>query len=138
MGVYKEIEINAEIENLHKVTEVLESIMKETGADQKTINNINIAAEEIFVNIASHAYEERNGSVRIVFETKDDPLKAVITFMDRGRPFDPLKAPDPDKGRACDEEAIGGFGIFMVKKIMDEADYEYRENMNVFRMGKLL
>ena len=60
----------------------------------------------------------------------------VITFIDHGVPYDPLKKDDPDITLSAEERAIGGLGVFMVKKTMDEISYEYRDGKNILRIKK--
>jgi len=63
---------------------------------------------------------------------------AVITFIDRGRPYDPTAKEDPDITLPADERAIGGLGIFMVKKTMDDVSYSYINGCNVLTLKKKL
>lgn len=60
----------------------------------------------------------------------------VITFIDHGIPYDPLRKNDPDITLTSEEREIGGLGIFMVKKTMDEITYEYRDGQNILRIRK--
>ena len=60
----------------------------------------------------------------------------AITLTDRGTPYDPLKKPDPDITLSAKEREIGGLGIYMVKKSMDEMRYEYRDGQNVLTIVK--
>ena len=62
----------------------------------------------------------------------------VITFIDQGIPFDPLKSEDPDTGLPAEERDLGGLGIFMVKKSMDEISYAYRDGKNILSIRKQL
>ena len=67
-----------------------------------------------------------------------EPLSVVITFIDQGVPFDPLKNEDPDTGLPAEERDLGGLGIFMVKKSMDEISYAYRDGKNILSIKKQL
>ena len=69
-------------------------------------------------------------------ETEADPTTAVITFIDSGTPFDPLQKADPDVTLDAEEREIGGLGIFLVKKSMDEITYEYKDGHNILRIRK--
>ena len=69
-------------------------------------------------------------------EVVDTPLSVVITFIDHGVPYDPLKQEDPDTTRAAEEREIGGLGIYIVKKSMDEISYEYKDGQNILRIRK--
>ncbi len=137
-NVTKEIELKADVDELSNVLDFLEENLEEAGASMKIITSVNISAEEMFVNIASYAYEGKEGTAKVRLEIEGDPPVATITFTDTGKPFDPLSHEDPDATRAFDEDAIGGFGILMVKKAMDEVAYEYKDGKNIFTMKKKL
>ena len=104
----------------------------------KTQMQIDVAVEEIFVNIASYAYTPGTGSATILFEEEKDPHCAKITFIDRGVPYDPLKKADPDVTLSAEERGIGGLGIFMVKKTMDDISYVYKDEQNILTIRKSL
>ena len=99
---------------------------------------IDIAVEELFVNIAHYAYGDGTGTVQIQIEITAAPLSAVITFSDSGVPYDPLKRTDPDVTLSAEERTVGGLGIYMVKKSMDSIDYEYKDGKNILRIKKEL
>jgi anti-sigma regulatory factor (Ser/Thr protein kinase) len=80
---------------------------------------IDIAVEEVYVNIAHYAYNPVVGGVTIRVMIEQDPLAVVLTFIDEGQPYDPLAKEDPDVTLAAEDRQIGGLGIFMVKKSMD-------------------
>ena len=96
--------------------------------------SIDVAVEELFVNIASYAYGEGSGRVRIRVEAFGD--HAVITLTDSGVAYDPLAKEDPDTALAAEQRPIGGLGIFMAKKMMDEIRYERKDGCNILTMIK--
>lgn len=61
-----------------------------------------------------------------------------ITFSDSGKPYNPLEKPDPDVTLSAEERSIGGLGIFMVKKSMDDMRYEYKDGQNILTITKRL
>lgn len=134
----RELKLEAKKENLGEVLEVLDGLLEAAECPMKTQMQLDIAVEEIFVNIASYAYAPEVGEAWIEIEITEDPLCAHITFQDCGIPYDPLKKPDPDVTLAADERAIGGLGIFMVKKSMDEMKYHYENGRNVLYLKKYL
>ena len=69
-------------------------------------------------------------------EVLDDPLSVSVTFMDSGEPYDPLAKADPDTTLSAEERQIGGLGIYMVKKSMDEIAYEYKDGQNILTIKK--
>ncbi len=104
----------------------------------KTQMQISVAAEEIFVNIAHYAYAPGKGIATVRLTISREPARATITFIDRGTPFDPLKKEDPDVTLSAEERAIGGLGIYMTKKTMDEVFYEYKDRQNRLTLVKNL
>lgn len=134
----KEIEIIAKTENLDAVTDFVNEQLEAVGCPMKTLMQIDVAVEEIFVNIAHYAYENGVGNARILVRTNSENNTAVITFIDRGIPYDPLAKEDPDVTLPAEERKIGGLGIFMVKKSMDDVRYEYTDGQNIFTVEKKL
>jgi len=135
---YKELVVPARIEKLQEVLSFLEQALGEVGCPLKKQMQITVAAEEVFVNIASYAYAPGTGTATVRIEIDDDPPVATITFSDSGVPFDPLNKANPDVTLPAEEREIGGLGIFMTKKIMDEVRYEYKEGQNRLTLVKQL
>lgn len=100
----------------------------------KILLKFDVAVEEIFVNICQYAYDSTNNYVDVDIEVKDNCVK--ITFVDEGIPFNPLERDNPDINLPSDKRKIGGLGIFMVKKIMDNIYYKYRDKKNILTMEK--
>ena len=71
-------------------------------------------------------------------EAAEKPRSVVITFIDNGVPYNPLEKEDPDTTLSAEAREIGGLGIFIVKKSMDEVSYEYKEGKNVLTIRKVL
>ena len=132
----KTMETEAVKAHLPQVLDFLEGSLEEAGCPMKTLMQICIAVEEIFVNIASYAYAPETGSVRIRLDMPGEPSKAVITFEDSGIPYDPLKKEDPDVTLSAEERQIGGLGIYMVKQSMDDVRYQYTDGKNVLTLEK--
>jgi anti-sigma regulatory factor (Ser/Thr protein kinase) len=132
----KEFKTEAITENLHSVLGFIDGQLELIGCPMKPQMQIDIAAEEIFVNIAHYAYTSGTGEATIRVELCRDPSGVEITFIDRGVPYDPLAKPDPDVTLSADSRKVGGLGIFMVKKSMDQMDYEYRDGQNILTFRK--
>ena len=128
--------VEAKRENLEQVLSFVDSRLEEAGASLRTINQVRVAVEEIYINIASYAYAPETGSAVISAVAADGV--AEIEFRDRGIPFDPLAKTDPDVTLSAAERQIGGLGIFMVKKTMDEVAYRRENGENIFTMRKKL
>ena len=131
-----ELELEAKTENLPEVLSFIEQHLESVNCPPKTQMQISVAAEEIFVNIASYAYAPKVGKATVRVEVSEDPVSVTITFMDNGKPFDPLKKEDPDVALPAEEREIGGLGIYMTKKIMDDVHYEYVDGKNILTMEK--
>lgn len=99
---------------------------------------IDVAVEEIFVNIASYAYDKEIGVAAVQVEMLNEPLSVEITFIDNGKQYDPLAKPDPDITLSAKERKKGGLGIYMVKNSMDDMRYEYRDGKNILAIKKNL
>ena len=136
--VYKEMVVDADDSMLDEVLDFLSENLEEAGCSLKLQMQICVAAEEIFVNIAHYAYKPDSGKATVSVELTGDPVTITITFIDSGIPFDPLAKEDPDEDVVFNEEKIGGLGIYMTKKMMDDVAYEYKEGKNVLQMKKKL
>ena len=133
-----ELEIEADTENLQRVMDFVDEHLEAANCPPKVQMQIDMAVEEIFVNIASYAYQPDKGKATVRVEVGEDPITASITFVDHGVPYDPLKREDPDVSLPAEERGIGGLGIFMVKKTMDDMRYEYRDGQNILTIVKKL
>ena len=137
-GNDKQLTIDATDDNLMKVLAFVDDHLEAVECPPKAKMQIDVAVEEIFVNIAHYAYAPEVGPATIQVELEQDPKSVFITFLDRGTPFDPLAEPDPDVTLPAEERQIGGLGIYMVKKSMDDVRYEYRDGQNILTLVKEL
>ena len=123
----------AEKEEFENVTSFVSGILENAGCDAKLLMNMELAVEEIFVNIASYAYTD-GGTVDVAVDV--DNNNAIIKFIDSGVEFNPLAKDDPDITLSASERKIGGLGIFMVKKLVDDIAYEYKNGKNILSITK--
>ncbi len=133
-----ELEIEAVRENLDRVTDFVDSRLSAIGCPPKAQMQIGLAVEEIFVNIASYAYAPDRGTATVRVEVTDEPVAVSITFVDHGVAYDPLAHADPDTGLPAEERDVGGLGIFLTKKLMDDVTYTYKDGQNVLMLKKNL
>ena len=134
----KELTVEARLENLEKVIGFISQNLEEAGGSPAIEIQVHLAVEEIFVNIASYAYAPGTGIATVCIEIDDDPPVATIAFSDSGVPFDPLKKADPNVTLPAEEREIGGLGIFMTRKFMDNVTYTYKDGKNVLTLKKNL
>ena len=139
----RQMKTQADERNLSKVTSFIEEALEGAGCPMKMIMQILLAVEEIYVNICHYAYKPGTGDafirVEIDEKSRDEASsgkRVMITTIDQGQPYDPLKKEDPDVTLSAEERKVGGLGIFLVKNIMDEVLYEYRDGSNVLTMIK--
>ena len=133
-----ELETDALTENFEYVQEFVKDYLDKIGCPEKTKNQVDIAVEEIFVNIAHYAYKTGIGKAVVRVEITDEPATVTITFMDHGVEYNPLERDDPDITLSAEERDIGGLGIFMTKNLMDDVTYEYNEGKNILKLKKSL
>ncbi len=132
----KELTIEATVENIAVVTAFVDGELEALDCPLKVQIQIDVAIDELFGNIAHYAYDPKTGPATVRVEVEKDPMAVIITFIDHGKPFDPLKGEEPDVTLSAEERKVGGLGIFLVKKTMDDISYEYREGQNILRIRK--
>ena len=132
----KEMTITATVENIEKVTDFVNEQLEAIGCPMKAQIQIDVAIDELFGNIAHYAYNPETGPATVRVEVTEAPVSVIVTFIDHGIPYDPLKKDDPDITLSAEDREIGGLGIFMVKKTMDEITYEYKDGQNILRIRK--
>ncbi len=133
-----EITVEAVVANLDRVLAFVDEELEALDCPMKIQMQIDIAVEELFVNIAHYAYADV-GNATIRMEASEETPRAVdITLIDSGFPYNPLAKEDPDVTLSAEERQIGGLGIYMVKKSMDGMFYEYRDGQNVLRIRKII
>ena len=135
MACFIEKEFEADDKQLHVVLSFLEEELEKRGAGRKEMMGLSLALEEAFVNVAHYAYEGKEpGKVWISLAFEGDDIS--ITLKDQGMEFDPLENKDPDITLKASERKIGGLGIYMVKKSMDEVLYRHEDGCNIFTIKK--
>ena len=132
----QELNLEAAVANISTVTDFVNAILEELDCPMKARLQIDVAIDELFSNIAQYAYAPGTGPATVRVETEEDPRAVILTFIDRGTPFDPLAAEDPDITAPAEERSIGGLGVFLVKKTMDDVCYERRDGQNILRITK--
>ena len=124
------------VEELDTVMQFVDQHLEATNCSQKVIGQVELAVEEIYTNIASYAYHPENGMAKIRCEVKGEPLQIIIGFSDEGKPYNPLKREMPDLTANVETREIGGLGIFLVRKMMDEVEYQFVDGKNILTIRK--
>ena len=133
------LKISAAVDNLDQVIGFVDGHLEENACPLKLQMQIDVAVEEIYVNIAHYAYQGTEvGDAVISLWIEEDPKTVAIEFRDSGMPFDPLAKDDPDVTLSAAERQIGGLGIYMVKKSMDDMQYQRENGENILTIRKKL
>ena len=130
------ITVDAVIENLDQVIGFATEQLEERDCPMKTVMQTELVIEEIFVNIANYAYHPEIGAATFCMEFEENPRAVFMTFIDGGKPYNPLANDEPDTTLALEDRDIGGLGIFLVKKNVDEISYAHEDGKNILRMKK--
>lgn len=126
--------ISADIHEIPALSEQLESVMKAAGFPDNDILDTQLAVEEMVTNVIVHGYAGRGGEIVVSWQAGPDEI--AIQLEDRAVPFDPLSLPEPDLASDIEDRKIGGLGIFLTRKIMDEMTYRYEDGKNILVMVK--
>jgi len=131
--VLSKIRVPAKLDHLHTLIDIVSNCAKEQGLGGKRINEIEIATEEALVNIFHYAYQEQEGDVEISCKTEHGRA-FIIEITDAGMPFNPLSVSEPDTTLDVAERQIGGVGVFLIKKLMDDVIYRRDGNKNILEL----
>ena len=126
--------VNAVSGNVNQVLDSTASFLKNTHFDNKTVSQVLLAVEEVFVNVCSYAYSPLTGKCTIDYENL--PGRVCIKISDEGIPYNPLLKQNPDITLDAESREIGGLGILLVKKLMDDVSYACSEGKNILLLTK--
>jgi anti-sigma regulatory factor (Ser/Thr protein kinase) len=129
------LRLSNSIDELQAVNNELEQFGESQDLAPDLMFNLNLVLEEVLTNIIFYGYDDSATHViELNINLKSEIIE--IEIIDDGKPFNPLERPDPNVNKSLDERQIGGLGIFLVKKIMDKAEYFRRENKNILNLQK--
>lgn len=132
-----EKEFIAKIDELPNVISFIETELEKFEFSFKIITQFNLVVEELFVNVASYAYKDKeNGKCKISIEYNQEKQEVKLSMEDNGIKFNPLEKEDPDTTLSVEDRPIGGLGILLVKKNMDNIEYKYEDNKNILILSK--
>jgi len=132
----KEWTFEASIDRIPWLTEQVDGLLESLDCPMRAQMQIDVAIDELLANIASYAYGTGKGEVTVRFDFEPGDRTVVLTFIDSGVPYDPLAKPDPDVTLEVDKRSVGGLGIFLVKKTMDDMTYARLDGRNVLTIHK--
>lgn len=128
------LHLPAKIEHLDQVLDFVNAHLEAQNCEEKVKLELDIAVEELFVNVAMYAYQPAEGDITIQVSIERDT--AEIAFIDTGKPYNPWERENPDTTLSAEERSIGGLGIYMVKMSMDEVAYAYENEQNITTIRK--
>ena len=133
----KELTVEATLEQIKPVTDFINAQLAELGCSQRIRIQVDVAVDEIFGNIARYAYNPETGRATVCVDVEENPLSVIISFIDRGIPYDPLSTEFIDTTHlSAKERPVGGLGLFMVKNTMDDISYRYQDGQNILTIRK--
>lgn len=128
------MDFNASLESLSTIMDYIREQAQAYDLPMTLIHKIELACEEAVVNIISYAYEQKEGKIEVVCEKQGG--RFVVTLRDYGVFFNPIDVEvNPQLGKPAHERKVGGMGIFLIRKTIDEASYQREGNLNVLRLA---
>jgi anti-sigma regulatory factor (Ser/Thr protein kinase) len=118
------------MDHLDDLIQFVSHFAQNAGFNKTRIKEIELATEEAVVNIISYAYPDKTEEIEILCDNEKD-AGLVIRIMDTGMPFDPLSLPEPDIKAHLSQRKIGGLGITLMRKMVDEISYRREEDANI-------
>jgi len=129
MPVSVNIRLPAKLVHLEQLVDFVANCAQRHGITHKRVGEIKVAAEEAIVNVINYAYGENEGDIEVVCISDDD--RFIIKIVDSGSPFNLLSHKDPDIYMDMSERAIGGLGIYLIKKLVDYIEYKRENESNI-------
>ena len=125
-------------ENFAAAQKQVRAFLEPCSCSMRTLLELDMLVEEIFINIANYAYPDGTGTAAIDLALNDKKDAITITFRDSGIPYNPLEKPSPDLSSPASARQIGGLGIFLVQKYADQLSYVYEDGENRLSLRKVL
>jgi len=120
-----------------QITTIVSSL-EEMNVDHRKVYQINLALEEILVNVAKYAYSSKEGIIDVSYEIDKNSNELRVVIKDKGQPFNPLEKEDPDLHSSVQDRKIGGLGIFITKNMVDNIQYRRINDENILEFSKKL
>lgn len=129
LGAELHLKVETRHDELDRVSAAIEDFALEANWPLDLAFKVNLALEEVVINVMNYGHDDGLHDIDIILTTEEDSL--TIEIVDDGRPFDPLNdAPIPNVNAELEERNIGGLGIHLVRKMMDDVRYRREEGKN--------
>ncbi|MDY9923375.1 ATP-binding protein [Methanobacterium sp.] len=136
MGNEFKLNVNSDLENLTSIADFITSSTRELGLSEKGVFQLQLAVDEVAANIILHGYTHQTGPIHLTIWKEND--KIIIQIQDRGEPFNPLEADEPDLQAPLEERSPGGLGIHFLKTVTDSVHYQFKDGKNILTLIKTL
>ncbi|MBI5458598.1 ATP-binding protein [Methanobacterium sp.] len=136
MGNEFKLNVNSDLENLTSIADFITSSTRELGLSEKGVFQLQLAVDEVASNIILHGYTHQTGPIHLTIWKEND--KIIIQIQDRGEPFNPLEADEPDLQAPLEERSPGGLGIHFLKTVTDSVHYQFKDGKNILTLIKTL
>lgn len=132
-----ELVVQSSIQSVGEVLDFVAERGAQMGLSERQVFEVQLAVDEAVTNVITHAYEGLDGELKV--RCRCQPGAFVIEVLDRGKPFDPTRLPSPDLSRSLKHRQVGGLGVHLIRKVMDDVVYRYDPSVgNILRMVKRL
>jgi serine/threonine-protein kinase RsbW len=126
--------IASDIDEIQEISSCLDAVMRAHGFPEDDILDTQLAVEEAITNIIMHGYQDARGEITV--SCRADNGIVEVRLEDQAVPFDPLALPEPDLAGDIEERKVGGLGIFLIRQVMDEIRYRFKEGKNILVLIK--
>lgn len=128
---------SAKLDELYSMLEYIDHVARQAQFGELDLGKIQVACEEVLVNVIDHAYKGKSGVIEIEC-IECDPKGIKIRIVDQGVSFNPLQYKEVDVAAPLEEREIGGLGLLIARHFMDDIDYERKAKNNILTMKKFL
>ena len=117
-----DLSVNASLENLQKIRNYIDTSGARLGVSESALGDLRLVVDEAVTNVIIHGYgDDSEGMVEVHMEADGDAV--IIRIRDRAETFDPIDVKDPQLDTALKDRPFGGMGIYLIKKMTDEAEF---------------
>jgi anti-sigma regulatory factor (Ser/Thr protein kinase) len=138
----RRLSVPATDDGIRAALDALEALTASHGLSKAVTWPVGVSLDEVLANVVRHGLEGRGGEATVDLEMRLDlgvePAECEVVVVDDGPEFDPLSVPEPDRALGIEERPIGGLGMALVRRLMDEVQYERRDGKNRLRLRRRL
>jgi len=129
-----ELNVKATIENISQVTGNIEDFLRRKGFTDETVFDVRLAVDEAITNVIQHGYDGKEGLIQIRCEVSIKEI--VLVVEDSAKPFNLSSVEEPRFSDSLEKRQIGGLGVYLIKKKMDQVTHEFKNGKNILTMKK--